>query len=298
MGESVHQVSRRTLSRCVVWSVLSVSATCAEAVAQEPSDDSQWTFDAAVYGWLMATQGTLGLRGFDADIDNSFADTLKASDSLMAFMVHGEAWRDDIGIFLDIAYVDLGYDDVAVGPLRADASNDLAIVELGGLYRFGRWPIGAAGQPGSWALEGLGGLRYSYIDGEIDVVEDHPSSGARTGSIPSSAFGPLLSCRRPGRFPCAATSAASVWDRTSPGSWLACSATASRCSAPTPRPWWGIGRSRRTTRAAAEPTGSSGIRRSTARFSDSVSGSENDFGKSRSETAMTRASSGNEWPVL
>ena len=119
MGESLYQVSHRVLSRCIVWSVLTVSATCAEAVAQEPSDDSQWTFDAAVYGWLMATQGTLGLRGFDADIDNSFADTLKASDSLMAFMVHGEAWRDDIGIFLDIAYVDLGYDDIAVGPLRA-----------------------------------------------------------------------------------------------------------------------------------------------------------------------------------
>jgi hypothetical protein len=149
MGESLYQVSHRVLSRCIVWSVLTVSATCAEAVAQEPSDDSQWTFDAAVYGWLMATKGTLGLKGFDADIDNSFADTLKASDSLMAFMVHGEAWRDDIGIFLDIAYVDLGYDDVAVGPLRADAANDLALVELGGLYRFGRWPIGAAGQPGS-----------------------------------------------------------------------------------------------------------------------------------------------------
>ena len=89
----------------------------------------------------------------------------------MAFMVHGEARRDDIGIFLDIAYVDLGYDDIAVGPLRADASNDLAIVEIGGLYRFGRWPIGAAGQTGSWTLEGLGGLRYSYIDGEIDVVD-------------------------------------------------------------------------------------------------------------------------------
>jgi hypothetical protein len=166
----VHQVSRRALSHFIVWSVLTVSATCADAVAQEPSDDSQWTFDAAVYGWLMATQGTLGIRGFDADIDNSFADTLNASDSLMAFMVHGEARRDDIGIFLDIAYVDLGYDDIAVGPLRADAANDLALVEVGGLYRFGRWPIGANGQPGSWALEGLGGLRYSYIDGEIDVV--------------------------------------------------------------------------------------------------------------------------------
>jgi hypothetical protein len=64
MGESVHQVSRRALSRGIVWSVLTVSATCADAVAQEPSDDSQWTFDAAVYGWLMATQGTLGLPTF------------------------------------------------------------------------------------------------------------------------------------------------------------------------------------------------------------------------------------------
>ena len=87
MGENLYQVSHRVLSRCIVWSVLTVSATCAEAVAQEPSDDSQWTFDAAVYGWLMATHGTLGLKGFDADIDNSFSDTLKASDSLMAFMV-------------------------------------------------------------------------------------------------------------------------------------------------------------------------------------------------------------------
>ena len=42
-GGSVHQVSHWALSRCIVWSVLTVSATCAEAVAQEPSDDSQWT---------------------------------------------------------------------------------------------------------------------------------------------------------------------------------------------------------------------------------------------------------------
>jgi hypothetical protein len=282
MGESLYQVSHWALSRCIVWSVLTVSATCTDAVAQEPSDDSQWTFDAAVYGWLMATQGTLGLKGLDVDIDNSFADTLKASDSLMAFMVHGEAWRDDIGIFLDIAYVDLGYDDIAVGPLRANASNDLAIVEIGGLYRFGRWPIGATGQQGSWALEGLGGLRYSYIDGEIDVVGGPAVERSKDWVDPSSAFVPSLSSRRPGRFPCAATSAASVWDRTSLGNWLACSATASRCSAPMPRPWWGIGRSHRTTRAAAEPTGSNGIRRSTARFSGLISGSENILGKLRS----------------
>lgn len=170
MSESVYQVSRRALSRCIVWSVLTLSVTETDAVAQVPSDHSQWTFDGAVYGWLMATQGTLGLKGLDADIDNSFADTLKASDSLMAFMAHGEARRDDIGIFLDISYVDLGYDGVTVGPSTADASNDLAIVEVGGLYRFGRWPTGVAVQPGSWTLEGLGGLRYSYIDGEIDVV--------------------------------------------------------------------------------------------------------------------------------
>jgi len=150
MGESVHQGSRRALSRCIVWSVLTVSVTCADAVAQEPSDDSQWTFDAAVYGWLMATQGTLGLKGFDADIDNSFADTLKASDSLMAFMVHGEARRDDIGIFLDIAYVDLGYDDIAVGPLRANASNDLAIVEIAGCTAL------AAGRSASLGNQGRG----------------------------------------------------------------------------------------------------------------------------------------------
>ena len=43
---SVHQVSHWALSRCIVWSVLTGSA----AVAQELSDDSQWTFDAAVYG--------------------------------------------------------------------------------------------------------------------------------------------------------------------------------------------------------------------------------------------------------
>jgi hypothetical protein len=169
MGKHRGQASRGSLSR-IVWSALILSATCADAVAQEPVDDRRWTFDAAVYGWLMSVSGTLGLNDLNADIDNSFADTLRDTKSIIPFMVHGEARRDDIGVFLDIVYVNLGYEDVAVGPLRADASSDLAIGEIGGLYRFGRWPLDVAGQSGSWALEGLGGLRYSYIGGEIDIA--------------------------------------------------------------------------------------------------------------------------------
>jgi hypothetical protein len=175
MGKSWDEVVRGVLSRSLVWSVLIVSATCADVAAQEPSNsqstpDSQWTFDAAFYGWLMAASGTLGLKGLDADIDNSFADTLKDSRSIIPIMVHAEAHRNDIGIFLDVVYVNLGYDNVAVGPLRADSSNELAIVEIGGLYRFGRWPIGTAGRSGSWALEGLGGLRYSYVSGDFTIA--------------------------------------------------------------------------------------------------------------------------------
>lgn len=101
---------------------------------------------AGVYGWLPAMEGTIGAGGIAVEVDNSFADTLEQSDSILAFSGHVEAWRGDIGLFLDGLYGRLGFDDVALGPLDADATSELGFVELGGAYRFGAWPLDAAGR--------------------------------------------------------------------------------------------------------------------------------------------------------
>ncbi|HET8726527.1 MAG TPA: hypothetical protein VFO41_03360, partial [Alphaproteobacteria bacterium] len=93
----------------IVSSLASASAPAQEAIVPG------WTVEAGIYGWLMATEGTLGIGGTDVEVDNSFADTLEQSDSLLAFMGRVEAWRGDAGLFLDGAFVKLGYDDIAAG---------------------------------------------------------------------------------------------------------------------------------------------------------------------------------------
>jgi hypothetical protein len=164
-------VRRTHLRLAGVILIVGLHATAAGAETNaRPNWMTGWTVDAAIYAWATAIDGTVGVGGVDASVDNSFADTLEQSDSLLAFMGHAEARRGHWGLLLDTVYVKLGYDDVAVGTAEADATSELVFVELGGFYEFGRWPLGGPARDVSWSLQGLGGARYSYVGNEIDVV--------------------------------------------------------------------------------------------------------------------------------
>lgn len=136
------------------------------AAAQQA--DNGWTFDLAVYGWLTALNGTVGAGSVRAPVDVSFADTVEAADSLLAFSGHVEARRGPVALFADGLWTRIGIDDVTSGPARVEVTSTSALVELGGAYRVLDRGFDAR-QPWGWSLEALAGGRYTYIGSRIDI---------------------------------------------------------------------------------------------------------------------------------
>lgn len=130
------------------------------AHAQAPG----WTFDLSTYGWLSATDGTIGTGTLQAPVHNSFVDTIHDSDSVLSFMGRIEARRGRLGLFLDGMYSRLGYDDVRVGPTSVDAKSTLGILEFGAAWQLAE---GAAWPGATWALDVLGGGRWTRIGNDI-----------------------------------------------------------------------------------------------------------------------------------
>jgi hypothetical protein len=140
--------------------VLGTAALGPPAHAQAPG----WTFDLTTYGWLSATDGTIGTGTLQAPVHNSFVDTIRQSDSVLSFMGRIEARSGRLGLFLDGMYSRLGYDDVRVGPTSVDATSTLGILEFGATWQLAE---GNAWPGASWALDVLGGGRWTRITNEI-----------------------------------------------------------------------------------------------------------------------------------
>ena len=148
-----------------------------------------WTFDLTTYGWLSATDGTIGTGTLQAPVHNSFVDTIRQSDSVLSVMGRIEARRDRLGLFLDGMYSRLGYDDVRVGPTSVDATSTLGILEFGAAWQLAE----GAPWPGStWALDVLGGGRWTRIS---------PSRTASGGPAPPAGSIPSAVCACAANWP-------------------------------------------------------------------------------------------------
>ncbi len=152
---------------------LPVLAVSAALLAAAPAQAKDWSYDLTLYGWLPATDGTVGARGFRASVSESFRDTIQDSDTVLAFMGRIEARRERLGLFLDTVYVRLGFDDVPVGPAVANASASLFIMEFGGAWQLAE---GAPGGAATWALDALGGGRWTRTRTEIAFNGGGPSA--------------------------------------------------------------------------------------------------------------------------
>jgi hypothetical protein len=123
--------------------------------------------------------GTTGAGPLRTSIDNSFVDTINDSDSLFAFMGRGEARRGRLGLFLDLMYSRLGYNDVGVSgsATRADATSTTLILEFGDAWQIAE---GSAGPNGRWELDAIGGGRWTRMRTEISVIGGGPSADTTT----------------------------------------------------------------------------------------------------------------------
>lgn len=141
------------------------------AYAQGPSsEDGKWEFHLIPYFWMAGLNGDTTFKGNKFEVDANFSDILDNLD--IGALVNFEAQKERWGFFLDTNYLKLSsdahVDNPNVGRIDAKLKVEQWLIEFGGLYRFGRWSLGAE-QGREMSLELLGGGRYWDLKTELDL---------------------------------------------------------------------------------------------------------------------------------
>jgi len=144
---------------------------CPSAYGQdEVSGSDEWEFMIAPYLWAIGLDGEQTVKGNTSDIDMSFGDILDMANFAAQFRF--EAKKGKWGLFIDPLYASLSA-DADIGPLDVDVDIDMAIVELGGFYRFHEW-ASVDDQYKSIAFDLLGGVRYTYMGVDMEIKGGGP----------------------------------------------------------------------------------------------------------------------------
>ena len=132
------------------------------------TDGDSWRFAVAPYIWLVGIHGDQTVKGFEASVDMDFGDLW--SDLDFAGQLKGEAWKGNLGLFLDGTWLKLSTEE-SIGPIRLDVDMRLGIVEAGAFYHVYEMPLGAEGVPDDrkLAVQLLAGARYWYLKAKLDT---------------------------------------------------------------------------------------------------------------------------------
>ena len=128
----------------------------------------EWSL-APMYLWAASIDGDMTVKGVKVDVEESFSDIVSNLDGALMFHFEG-VYRQQWGFFADLMYIRLNPDDEStpIGDISIDYEETLA--ELGGFYR---WTTGAH------AIDGLGGLRYTSMKGELGLPGPLPDFDQR-----------------------------------------------------------------------------------------------------------------------
>ena len=153
---------RRILVAALI--VLAVGLICPLAYAEESSTNSDWEFSLApMYLWAVSIDGDMTVKGNDVEMDvpfNEIFDNLKGALTFHFEGVHKQRW----GFFTDLNYIVLNPEEsTPVGDIDIDFTE--IMFELAGFYRI---------TEGAHAIDGLGGLRYSSMDADVDFPAPLP----------------------------------------------------------------------------------------------------------------------------
>ena len=141
--------------------VLVMGLVCPMTYAEESDSNGDWDFSfAPMYLWAVSIDGDQTVKGIKVDLDVPFSDIFDNLNGALTFHfegLHKQRW----GFFSDLNYINLEMDD---GPVDIDFTEIL--FELAGFYRI---------TEGAHAIDGLGGLRYSSM--EVDLNLPFPLPG-------------------------------------------------------------------------------------------------------------------------
>ena len=130
-----------------------------------------WQFTIAAPGWLASMNGTIGVRGVNANIDIPVDEVLQHLD--MIFAMRAEAQKGPFGIFGEIIYIGLS-DNAQVRGLINNVHEqvDLTLVDTALSWRLVNQP--------RWSLDFAAGTHYTNVYERLtlngDVVAIHQAS--------------------------------------------------------------------------------------------------------------------------
>ena len=127
-----------------------------------------WAFSVTPYLWIPAQDGNITVAGTPTTVDLGVGDTFDAiTDNFnFAALLHFEAERDRLTLFVDAMYLSLEDDSVAFPSDTGSVRQDQGVFELGAAYTIADLSRNDS-RPGI-VLEPLAGVRMQYLDLEID----------------------------------------------------------------------------------------------------------------------------------
>jgi hypothetical protein len=122
-----------------------------------------WQFTIAVPGWMAGMDGTIGVRGVNADIDIGLDEILQHLD--MIFAARAEAQKGPFGIFGEVIYIGLS-DNTQINRLINNIHEqvDLTLVDGALSWRFFNQP--------RWSLDLAAGTHYTSVYERLELHND------------------------------------------------------------------------------------------------------------------------------
>ena len=167
--------------------------------APQDAKSDPWELSVTPYLWAISLHGSIGLGKTDADVDVSFNDLLK--DLNGAVMLDLELRRGRFGLMSDTVYADLGDDSSSTGDrIKVKATANQLIQGLAATYRMGTWQLADFGEAGplSVTVDPYAGVRYTYLDTQLDGKLDLPDLGVsaqRTAEGDKQWVDPIIGLR-------------------------------------------------------------------------------------------------------
>jgi len=134
-----------------------------ESVPPTITQTEPWQFTIAAPGWMAGLDGTVGIRGVNADIDVGFDDILEHLD--MIFALRAEAQKGPLGIYGEVIYIGLS-DHAQINRLinNVDEEVNLTLVDTALSWRLVNQP--------RWSLDLAAGGHYTSVYERLELHSD------------------------------------------------------------------------------------------------------------------------------
>lgn len=141
----------------------SVELAPKETAPPSITESEPWQFTIAIPGWLASTNGTIGVRGVDANIDVPVTDILQHFDAILSGRV--EAHKGPFGIYGDLIYIGLSDVTQINGMINnVHERANLLYVDGGLSWRFVNQP--------RWSLDFAAGTHYANVYQQLELHDD------------------------------------------------------------------------------------------------------------------------------